>query len=228
MTIGGFQKVSLIDYPGKIAAIIFTVGCNFKCGYCHNRELNCVEGVNKISEDEILSFLEKRKGKLEGVVITGGEPTLQKDLEIFIRKIKEMGYLVKLDTNGSNPQIIENLIRAELLDFIAMDIKAPFYKYQKIANTKIISLSIKKSISLIINSKIKHEFRSTVVKNELRAEDLILMAKMIKGASVYALQKFNPSKVLDKSFHDKKTYPVEDFESIKNKLSVFVKDIIIR
>ncbi|OQX50761.1 MAG: anaerobic ribonucleoside-triphosphate reductase activating protein [Candidatus Cloacimonas sp. 4484_209] len=133
MKIGGFQKVSLIDYPGKICAIVFTRGCNFRCPYCHNPELVLPENYSPlIPEEEIFSFLEKRRGKLDAVEITGGEPTLQEDLTEFIRKIKEMGFLVKLDTNGSFPSVLEKVIYSGLVDYIAMDVKAPLEKYRQV------------------------------------------------------------------------------------------------
>ena len=134
--IGGIQKTTLIDFPQKVAAIVFTQGCNFRCGYCHNPELieTCHSELvsEAFSNEKIFSFLKTRIGKLDGVVITGGEPTIQKDLYDFVKKIKSMGFSVKLDTNGTNPAIIEKLIKENLLDYIAMDIKAPLNKYQQI------------------------------------------------------------------------------------------------
>ena len=132
MLIGGFQKCSLIDYPGKICAIVFTLGCNFRCSYCHNPELVYPELFNKpIPEEEIFSFLPKRRGKLDAVTITGGEPTLQADLIDFILRIKKLEFLVKLDSNGSDPDVLENAISSEAPDYIAMDVKAPLEKYRE-------------------------------------------------------------------------------------------------
>ena len=228
MLIGGLQKTSLSDFPGKISAIVFTIGCNFRCGYCHNPELYSLKTANKIAERDVLSFLEKRKGKLEGVVITGGEPTLQNDLEPFIKKVKKIGYLVKLDTNGSNPDIVARLLQNKLLDYIAMDIKAPLYKYETTAKRKIDAVKIKKSIDLIMNSGIYYEFRTTVIHGELDESDLIQIAEMIKGAKLYILQKFVPNKVHDKKFYKKSSYSQSELDLIKDKLKDYVCQVIVR
>ena len=153
MHIAGLQKSSLIDYPEKIACIVFTQSCNFRCGYCHNPEL-FEQRKPLISTEAFFEFLKTRQNKLDGVVITGGEPTLQKDLNEFISEIKNLGFLVKLDSNGTNPNIIENLINKNLIDYVAMDIKAPLNKYEQITNTKVNTENIKKSINLILNSNI--------------------------------------------------------------------------
>lgn len=229
MSIGGFQKFSLIDYPGKICAIVFTQGCNFRCQYCHNPELVKPSLFGKtIPEEEILSFLEKRKGKLDAVEITGGEPTLQKDLVDFMQRIKEMGYLVKLDTNGSNPEILEIIINHELVDYIAMDIKAPLEKYKEVTHSVISPEKIKRSIRVIMNSDIKYEFRTTVVKSQLSKEDIINIGKLIEGAELYILQKFIPSKTLDPNFLNEKTYSDGELGSLKKKLEKFVCRCLVR
>ena len=223
MRIGGFQKFSLIDYPGKICAIVFTQGCNFRCPYCHNPELVKPSLFGKtIIEEEIFSFLEKRKGKLDAVEITGGEPTLQKDLVDFIHRVKEMGYLVKLDTNGSNPEMLEIIINHGLVDYIAMDIKAPLEKYKEVTHSVISPEKIKRSIRIIMNSNIKYEFRTTVVKSQLSREDIISIGKLIEGAKLYVLQKFIPSKTLDPNFLNEKTYSDGELESLKRKLEKIV------
>lgn len=229
MSIGGFQKFSLIDYPGKICAIVFTQGCNFRCQYCHNPELVEPSLFGKtIPEEEIFSFLEKRKGKLDAVEITGGEPTLQKDLVDFIQRIKEMGYLVKLDTNGSNPEILEIIINHELVDYIAMDIKAPLEKYKEVTHSVISPEEIKRSIRVIMNSDIKYEFRTTVVKSQLSKEDIINIGKLIERAELYILQKFIPSKTLDPNFLNEKTYSDGELGSLKKKLEKFVCRCLVR
>ena len=229
MSIGGFQKFSLIDYPGKICAIVFTQGCNFRCPYCHNPELVKPSLFGKtIPEEEIFSFLEKRKGKLDAVEITGGEPTLQKDLVDFIQRIKEIGYLVKLDTNGSNPEILEIIINHELVDYIAMDIKAPLEKYKEVTHSAISPEKIKRSIRVIMNSDIKYEFRTTVVKSQLSKEDIINIGKLIEGAELYILQKFIPSKTLDPNFLNEKTYSDGELGSLKKKLEKFVCRCLVR
>ena len=229
MRIGGFQKFSLIDYPGKICAIVFTQGCNFRCPYCHNPELVKPSLFGKtIPEEEIFSFLEKRKGKLDAVEITGGEPTLQKDLVDFIQRIKEIGYLVKLDTNGSNPEMLEIIINHGLVDYIAMDIKAPLEKYKEVIHSVINPEKIKRSIRTIMSSNIKYEFRTTVVKSQLSKEDIINIGKLIEGAELYILQKFIPSKTLDPNFLNEKTYSDGEFKELKKDLEKLVCKCLVR
>ena len=215
--IGGIQKTTLVDFPGKIAAIVFTQGCNFNCGYCHNPELikfSSAHNESGTKGEEFLDFLATRKGKLDGVVITGGEPTIQNGLYDFILKIKQIGFLVKLDTNGTNPNIIKKLLDANLLDYIAMDIKAPLEKYFEITKTRMDIKKIQKSINLIINSDIDYEFRTTVIKSQLSSTDFSNIGQLIKGAKKYFLQKFIPSKVNDENFLSESTYTNEEFEKI--------------
>ena len=229
MIIGGFQKFSLIDYPGKICAIVFTRGCNFRCPYCHNPELvNTDLFLSSISEEKIFSFLEKRKGKLDAVEITGGEPTLQPDLIEFLEKIKDMGFLVKLDSNGTNPDIIEEVIKNKLVDYLAMDVKAPLEKYKEITCVDVDTHKIRSNIKLIMNSGIDYEFRTTIVKSLLSKEDIIKIGELIKGANLYILQKFVPSKTLNPDFVNETTYSDEEFTEMKNKMEKYVKRCIVR
>jgi len=191
MLIGGLQKTSLLDYPDKVSAIIFTIGCNFRCGFCYNSHLvTAVKRAKIITEDEVFKFLKARKKILDAVVLTGGEPTRQKDLPDFIDKVKELGYLVKLDTNGTNPKMLKKLIKNKLVDYLAMDIKGPLPKYAKIANVSVSLLNIKKSIRLIMDSGLPYEFRSTILPALHNRQDLIAMAELISGARKYFLQKF--------------------------------------
>lgn len=227
MKIGGFQKTSLIDYPDKISAIVFTQGCNFRCGYCHNPELIKTDG-SLIEESFVLDFLESRIGKLDAVVITGGEPTLQNDLIEFIKQIKNMNYLVKLDTNGTSPEIILRLLNEKLIDYIAMDIKAPLNKYADIVNLKINVDSVIKSINLIINSNIDYEFRTTVVKSQLNIKDFEEIGILIKEAKNYYLQEFVPSKTLIPNFLNEKSYTTEEFKKIKKILSKYIENVYTR
>ncbi len=198
MKIAYLQKTSLIEYPGKISAVVFTQGCNLRCPYCHNPEL-VEKGLfsKPVDENEIFTFLEKRKGKLDGIVVTGGEPALQKGLLDFMRKIKDMGFLIKLDTNGTLTNVLEDVTERQLADYIAMDIKGPANKYPEIAGTPVNMDSIFKSIQLIMDSGIDYEFRTTWATEQLSAEDIIKIAMMIKGAKRFALQRFNPSKHLN-------------------------------
>ncbi|MDP3098715.1 MAG: anaerobic ribonucleoside-triphosphate reductase activating protein [Syntrophales bacterium] len=229
MRIGGFQKISLIDYPGRISAIVFTQGCNFRCPYCHNPELVDPAQYGPIlPETEVLSFLEKRRGKLEAVTVTGGEPTLQKDLERFLQQIKKMGYLVKVDTNGSKPTMLERLIRGRWVDYLAMDVKGPLHKYGQIAKADVETAKILRSIELIASSGIEHEFRTTVVRSQLDKEDLIATARMLKKAQLYVLQPFMPKKTLDNQFLSELSYSTEEFAAIQKKLESKRLRIIIR
>lgn len=223
MKIGGFQKFTLIDYPGKIAAVVFTRGCNFRCGYCHNPELvnpdSCPDSFpDPISDKGILEFLKNRKGELEGVVVTGGEPLLQEGLENFLAEIKKLGYAVKLDTNGCFPGKLRDIVGKGLVDYLAMDIKAPLEKYGKIVNSEVGPEKIGESIGLLAGSGLSHEFRTTVVKSLLKEEDILDIGKLLEPSSLYVLQKFVPSKTLDPKFMMETGYPVEELEKIRKKL----------
>jgi pyruvate formate lyase activating enzyme len=229
MKIGGLQRVSLIDYPGKIGAIIFTQGCNFRCSYCHNPELVDPDRYGFIiPEENALSFLDKRQGKLEAVTVTGGEPTLQPDLAKFLKELKKRGYLTKLDTNGSKPDILEKVIRKRLVDYLAMDIKGPLDKYQQIASVKVDTSKIKRSIELIMASGIKYEFRTTVDRSQLGLQDLVSVAKLIKQARLYVLQSFIPRRTLVGSMHSEMSYTPEEFSTIRASLEIECPHIIVR
>ncbi len=237
MKIGGLQKFSLIDYPGKIAAIVFTQGCNFRCPYCYNPEL--VDPAlfrEPLDEGEIFSFLEARRGRLDGVVITGGEPTLQPDLMDFICRVRELGFSVKLDTNGSRPEILKTLIDRGVIDYVAMDIKAPLTgrksdpenRYASVTRSSVDSEDIRRSIDLILSSGLDHEFRTTVATGCLERADYLSMARAIKGAKRYALQKFVPADVLDKGLQSTKPPADGDLEKLRKALVKYVPEIIVR
>jgi pyruvate formate lyase activating enzyme len=228
MLIGGLHKLSLIDYPGKLSAVIFTRGCNFRCPYCHNPELIESNGGDIIEEDKILSFLDERKGKLDGVVVTGGEPTLQSEIVEFLERIKRLGFFVKLDTNGSYPERIKELIDRKLLDYIAMDIKAPLYKYSRTTLTSIDTERIVESIHLIMNSGIDYEFRTTVVRSLLSRDDFPKIGEMIKSAKLFVLQEFRPTKTLDPDFLKETSYTKRELEEISISLKELVSKVIIR
>jgi len=230
MNIGGFQRSSLIDYPGKISAIIFTQGCNFRCPYCHNPELVDPElFAEPLKVEDIFAHLNSRRGLLDAVVISGGEPTLQTDIGELLRAIKKMGFFVKLDTNGSNPGVIKSLIAEDLIDYIAMDIKAPFERYHDVVKLNIDVTKIKESIEIIMNSSLDYEFRTTVVKNLLSESDIISIAHSIKGARKYVLQNLVLSKMLDPSTA-KTVYPYSDRElnEIKDKVKKYVEMCLVR
>ena len=207
MRIGGFQRVSLIDYPGKVCAVVFSQGCNFRCPYCHNPELVYPELFSEpIPEKEVLSLLEMRKRLIDGVVITGGEPMLQPDIKDFIKEVKEMGYSVKLDTNGSNPQGLEELLSENLLDYIAMDYKSPVEKYTSIVRSWINTDVIRKTLMVIAKSGLPYEVRTTLFRG-LTMDDVLRMMGELNafGIENYYLQmavykKTHDAKDFDKSF----------------------------
>jgi len=196
MRIGGFQKLSLIEYPGKISCVVFTIGCNLRCPYCYVPQLVLPEkmkGLKEIPKSEIFSFLEKNKGLNDAVVITGGEPTLQPDLRDFIRRIKEMDYLVAIETNGTNFEVLKLLIEEGLVDYVEMDIKnrLDFERYNlTVGNvlTEEMFENIKKSIELLLKDIVPYEFRTTLVREFHGIDDVVEIARAIKGARVYYLQ----------------------------------------
>ncbi|MBR4456094.1 MAG: anaerobic ribonucleoside-triphosphate reductase activating protein [Solobacterium sp.] len=196
--IGGLQKMTMLDYPGKVAATVFTGGCNFKCAYCHNRDLVFVpDNYEFYDPEDVLAYLQKRKNILDGVCITGGEPLVQEDLEGFIREIKQMGYLVKLDTNGYFPDRLAKLCETGMIDYIAMDIKNSKERYSESVgvNPEIFRIRrIETSVNFLMNSPIEHEFRTTVIREFHTKEDLIRIAKWIEGSRYYYLQQYNDSK----------------------------------
>lgn len=222
MVLGGFQKLTLIDYPGKVATTVFTVGCSFRCPFCHNPELvlsrNLQPVTHNLIEKEFFDFLKKRKGKLEGVCITGGEPTIQPDLVDFIKKIKKLGYLVKLDSNGSRPDVLRQIINSKIIDFIAMDIKDSPKKYKKTSGERADFERIKISVEMIMNSKIPYEFRTTVVPGIHSEKDFNEIASWIKGAKSYYLQVYQENKILDPELREKTKGKSINLELIKKNI----------
>ncbi len=227
MIISGFQKMTLLDFPGKVACTIFTGGCNFRCPFCHNALLVTENFKAEFSEEEIISFLEKRRGLLDGVCITGGEPLLHNGISDFIRKIKAMGYAVKLDTNGSFPDRLKSLVNDGLIDYVAMDIKNCMGKYALTAGSDDSILSeIEESIDFLLSGKVDYEFRTTVVKELHTAADIAAAAERIKGAKRYFLQYFEDSGgLISDGLHpaDKET-----MEKMKNAAAEFVPDTAVR
>lgn len=229
MTFGGLEKFTLIDYPGKVACMVYTIGCNFRCPYCHNPELVDETNENEISEDEVIDFISKRKEILDGLVITGGEPTMHgENLVNFIKKIKKLGFLIKLDSNGTNPGLLKKLIHNKLVDYVAMDIKSPMSKYSQTVARPVDIDSIRKSIKLLISSPVDYEFRTTVIKALLLPEDFNEIGEEIRGAKKYYLQKFIPTKLLNPQFRKKVTYTDEEFIKFKEKMNQYVKYCGIR
>jgi pyruvate formate lyase activating enzyme len=232
MKIAGFQKTSLIDYPKKIACTIFIHGCNFRCGFCHNPELVLHEPEVEFSKDEILKFLEKRQGQLEGVCITGGEPLLSLDLD-FLKKIKELGYLIKIDTNGSFPEKLKEIIEEKLVDYIAMDVKSSSENYKKVSNSNIDLNKIEESIKLISLLE-NYEFRTTILEEIHDLEEIKKMAiwlnEIIGGKpKKFCLQGFrNQGKFIDENFKNKKDTSKEFLENLKNEIKDCFEEIEIR
>lgn len=233
MDIGGLQKSTLIDYPGKVACTVFLVGCNFRCPWCYSPELVLPDKITRqsfLEESLFFEFINKRKHLLDGVVICGGEPTLYPELSEFIAKIKETGLLVKLDTNGSNPDMLSFLIKDSLIDYVAMDIKAPLEgsRYNESTGTLVDIDRIKESIDLLKSSDIDHEFRTTVVPGFHTEEDIISIAKSIGPAKKYYLQGFRAEKNMDPSMIKTKPYPEAILKEMADKVTHLFDDCKIR
>lgn len=219
MNIGGLQKLSFIDYPGYLSAVVFTQACPFRCCYCHNAELVIPQKfAAPLSQKETLAFLMARVGKLEGVVISGGEPTVQAGLFHFLRQIKEMGFVIKLDTMGVRPHILEELLSNNLIDYIAMDIKAPWGKYPEVIQRPVVIENIQKSANLIRQSSLPYEFRSTLLKELHTPEDILVMAQQIRGAKSYVLQRFRPGKTLNSQYQNAQSFSKEEIEKLLPRL----------
>ena len=205
MKIGGLIKFTLIDYPGHVAAVVFTQGCNFRCRYCHNPELVYPHLLQEsMPKDDVLSFLRKRKGTLEGVVITGGEPTLHLGLIDFMAEIKALGYKIKLDTNGTKPEVLQEAIERQLVDFVAMDLKAPLEKYSLITGVEFDPKIIQKSMDMIVASGLPYEFRTTYDKEVLTDKDIQAISDSVQGKN-YRVQECLPvakEKAALKVLHD--------------------------
>ncbi len=228
LRIGGLLKFSLIDYPGKFSAVIFTQGCNFRCPWCHNPELVLPEKFEApLNNDEILKFLESRRSQLEAVSITGGEPTLQEGLEPFLSEISNLGFKIKLDTNGSNPDVLKNLL--PWLDYVAMDIKGPLKKYRQITMAKVDIKKIEKSIEVVLKSKKEYEFRTTTIKLILEVSDFEEVGKMIEGADVFYLQNYVASKLVDERKRESfRSFEIGELEEAKKVIEKYVKKVLIR
>ncbi len=237
MKIGGLQKFSLLDYPGYLSAIVFTHGCSFRCQFCYNPMLVWPKPDKfkqkgrfpEIAEDDLFVFLKDRAGKIDAVVVTGGEPTIQADLPEFLAKIKALDYLVKLDTNGTNPEMVKGLIESKLVDYLAMDIKAPAAKYDQVAGIKVGIAKIKDSIKIIMESGLPYEFRTTMVPGLHEPADLAGMGKLIKGADKWFIQQFkSDTDLLDEKLQGVKPFPWEQIEFLRQAGEGWVKKCEIR
>lgn len=217
MQIHGLNKTTLLDYPGHVAATVFTGGCNFRCPFCHNAGLVLApEKQPVLAETEVMDFLRKRRGILSGVCITGGEPTLQPDLKKFLSKVKELGYLIKLDTNGYRPGVLQELLKEELVDYVAMDIKTSLSHYEKLTGIKgIDSGVIKESIQLLLQGKTDYEFRTTVVRELHTERDFEEMADFLAGSKIHYLQAYRENEnVIAGGYHPCTREEMEEYAQI--------------
>src|SRR3989344_135477 len=228
--IKGIQKTTLIDFPGKIACTIFLGGCNMKCGYCYNSDLVLRQNsLPTISKVELLEFLGKRKKFLEGVCITGGEPTMYRELPELCADIKKSGFAVKLDTNGTNPEMLELLIKRKLLEYIAMDVKASLESYDKVCRTPINTENIKRSIEIIKKSGVDYEFRTTLVPDIINTEEMKKIGHLIAGARHYYLQQFRASaSTLDAKYNKMESLGAEQIKELSRTIAPFVNTVGVR
>ncbi len=230
LVFNGIQKTTLVDFPGQVACTLFLPKCNFRCPYCYNSALVFEQDTGvKITEQEAFDFLESRKNLLDGVCVTGGEPSLHAELPDFFRKLKEKGFLVKLDTNGSNPQVLKKLFDEKLVDYVAMDIKAPLEKYPEVCNASVDLKAIAESVKLIRESGINYEFRTTVLPKFIGKDDLLAIGKWLNGSKLYALQQFfSEGNMLDPSLKNEKRYSRVDIELFAEMLNPFFGRVEVR
>ena len=238
MLIGGVQELTTLDFPGHLAAVVFAVGCNFRCGYCHNPQFVECQGetLTSIPEEVFFKFLEKRKGRLEGVCVSGGEPTIQPDIVEFALKIKKAGFLVKLDTNGTKPLVLEKMIAEKAVDYFAMDIKTSPSRYGEIVAVKpprggltaTIMDEIKKSKEIIQNSGLPYEFRTTAVKGKHTREVFEEIGEWLKGAEAYFIQNFRNKKTLAEEYKNEEGFSEYELAGFKILMEKYVKNCGIR
>jgi pyruvate formate lyase activating enzyme len=215
MTIGGLQKITLTDFPGRLAAVLFTRGCNFRCPYCHNPELvdpRCY--AEPIPDEEVFAFLESRIERLDGIVVTGGEPTVHPDLPELLHRIRRLGFSIKLDTNGTNPDLVGQLIKAKMLDYIAIDIKCAPDSYSRVAGVRVDANAICECVEMTISSGLPHELRMTFVEPLVSMEEIPGVAEFARGCKLFLVQPFQPSKALDPSLLRLQRPPVERLEQV--------------
>ncbi len=229
MLIKGFIGTTLIDFPGRVASIVFVGGCNFRCPFCHNPDLVLnFKALTTISEEEALEKIKKRIGFIDGVEITGGEPLIYKDIDDFIIKIKELGFDVKLDTDGYFPDRLSSILDKGIVDYVAMDIKTSPEKYSYACGRKVDFSRIKSSIELIMDRAKEYEFRTTAVPKIVELNDFLKIAELIEGAELYAIHEFRPIETINKEFTKIKPYPHEFLEEAKRIVSPFVRKVEIR
>lgn len=233
MLISGVQPFTMLDYPGKSAAIVFAAGCQMRCGFCHNPEFVLPEKIRELQPhfiplSAVIRFLEERRGLLDGVVISGGEPTLAPDLADIIHSIRALGFLIKLDTNGARPDVIRNLLEKRLVNYVAMDIKTDPTEYHSLVGTKIEPTKLKESITLIKMSGVQYEFRSTLIKEYHTPQRLAAMREALTGAETWYLQNFRPRITLQPSFGGLHPFSSDEMSAIRDDCSRVVSHVFIR
>ena len=229
MKIGGLQKTSLIDFPDKVSAVVFLQGCNFRCPFCHNPELVIGSRFAKpMDEAEFFAFLDKRKRQLDGIVVSGGEPTVHADLPEFLRKIRSYGYAIKIDTNGSNPAMLREMLDGKLLDFVAMDLKGDPDHYEDYCGAKIPGDAVRESIRMIMQCGLPYEFRTTAVPGQHTIEKLKALALLVKGARRYAIQAFRPEICLNPEFEKLPRYDMAEVRANRSWFEAQVQAFEIR
>jgi pyruvate formate lyase activating enzyme len=225
----GLQRLSLIDYPGKLCATIFTAGCNFRCPYCYNEDIVLdYPAMPKMPEDKIIEFLHPRLGFLDGVCVTGGEPTIHRELPKFLGRLKSIGSLVKLDTNGSRPKALAYVMEKGLVNYIALDVKVPLGRYEKTVRYRVKPEGLKETIKLIRRSGVDHEFRTTVVPGLLDGDDLEEIAMTLAGSKRYVLQQFRPGKTLCPDFKDVKPYSEAEMRQFRDRVAPYFAETRLR
>lgn len=233
MKLSAIQRFTMLDYPDRVACIAFTPGCNMRCGFCHNPEFVLPDKIRElqadfIAEETFFNFLDKRKGLLEGVVVSGGEPTIWRDLPDFFRKIKERGFLAKLDTNGNHPAMLRKLLEEKLVDYVAMDVKTSLVEYPKLVGGTVKAEHIEESIALLKAAGIPYEFRTTLIKEVHTEEVLQDMAELLSGAERYYLQAFRPGHTLNPLFATYHPFSPGEMEALVRRFSGMAKHVNIR
>ena len=232
MVLGGLQKNSMIDYPDKISCVVFFSGCNYDCPYCHNPDLarGCTECPGNLAETDLWHFLEKRKSFLDGVVISGGEPTLQSDLLPFCKKVKDFGYPVKLDTNGSRPEVLQRLFEEGLVDYVAMDIKTDPTRYAPLIEKKSHPDHIITSIRMIMESGLPYEFKTTCIRPLIDGATIKTISRLIRGSRLWALQQFRETSVLHPEFFENqnRTFDKDELLAFRHLADDYVEKCIVR
>lgn len=233
MIISAVQKLTLLDYPNHTACIVFTPGCNFRCGYCHNPEFVLPEMIAQIKdsfidEETFFAFLETRKTKIDGVVVTGGEPTMMGDLPLFLQKIKDKGFLVKLDTNGNNPEMLEKILEQKTVDYVAMDVKTSLREYKKLVGERANETNLARSIELIKTKTPDYEFRSTLIQEIHTPEIVSIMAELLAGSKKLFLQNFRPNITLNPLFATFHPFSEREMNDIMNVFKQNIETVEIR